>query len=367
MSSSSAVVPAATPQPCTAALAGLNIAVVEKDEGRWHLPAPGLHPGQGVPGDGDGLPHRRRRQGVRDRHRSALGRLRPVARPASRRSSTSCGGASRAHEEAQDHRRCRDRHARPRSPGQGQTTAAELVGGSVILASGSVPRTIPGFEIDGKIVLMTSDEVLALERLPTSAVVIGGGAIGCEFASMMSDLGTPGHHPRGPPEDPARVRQGRRRCGAALVQEAGHRRAHRRQGHRPHAQQRRHRHDCASAATSEDIAVEAVVMSVGRRPLSDGLVCRRHRRRGRQARLRGGGRVHAHRRGGRLRGRRPGGHARPGPRRLRRGVSWSSTRSWASPWSPSTTPRCPGASTATPRWPSPAIPRRRPGRPASRW
>jgi len=65
---------------------------------------------------------------------------------------------------------------------------SELVGGSVILASGSVPRTIPGFEIDGTIVL-SSDEVLALERLPKSAVVIGGGAIGCEFASMMSDLG----------------------------------------------------------------------------------------------------------------------------------------------------------------------------------
>lgn len=63
-----------------------------------------------------------------------------------------------------------------------------LEGQNVILASGSVPRTIPGFEVDGKIV-MTSDEVLALESLPSSVVVIGGGAIGCEFASMMSDLG----------------------------------------------------------------------------------------------------------------------------------------------------------------------------------
>jgi dihydrolipoamide dehydrogenase len=66
---------------------------------------------------------------------------------------------------------------------------SELVGESVILASGSVPRTIPGFDIDGRIVL-TSDELLSLERLPASAVVIGGGAIGCEFASMLADLGT---------------------------------------------------------------------------------------------------------------------------------------------------------------------------------
>ena len=65
---------------------------------------------------------------------------------------------------------------------------SELRAENVILATGSVPRTIPGFEIDGRYV-MTSDEVLALEKLPTSVAVIGGGAIGCEFASMMSDLG----------------------------------------------------------------------------------------------------------------------------------------------------------------------------------
>ena len=65
----------------------------------------------------------------------------------------------------------------------------ELTGDAVILASGSVPRTIPGFDVDGTTVV-TSDEMLSIEKLPSSAVVIGGGAIGCEFASMMSDLGT---------------------------------------------------------------------------------------------------------------------------------------------------------------------------------
>jgi dihydrolipoamide dehydrogenase len=65
----------------------------------------------------------------------------------------------------------------------------ELHGTHVIIATGSVPRSIPGFEIDGQLVL-TSDEVLDLDKLPSSAVVIGGGAIGCEFASMLSDLGT---------------------------------------------------------------------------------------------------------------------------------------------------------------------------------
>jgi dihydrolipoamide dehydrogenase len=64
-----------------------------------------------------------------------------------------------------------------------------LVGDTVILAPGSVPRTIPGFDVDGELVL-TSDEVLSLEELPASVVIIGGGVIGCEFASMMADLGT---------------------------------------------------------------------------------------------------------------------------------------------------------------------------------
>lgn len=64
-----------------------------------------------------------------------------------------------------------------------------LVGGAVILATGSSVRTLPGFEVDGKVVV-TSDELLELRSLPATAAVIGGGAIGCEFASMMSDLGT---------------------------------------------------------------------------------------------------------------------------------------------------------------------------------
>ncbi|MXZ96773.1 MAG: dihydrolipoyl dehydrogenase [Acidimicrobiaceae bacterium] len=64
-----------------------------------------------------------------------------------------------------------------------------LSGGSIILASGSTPRTIGGFDIDGELVV-TSDELFSIGRLPSSAAVIGGGAIGCEFASMMGDLGT---------------------------------------------------------------------------------------------------------------------------------------------------------------------------------
>jgi dihydrolipoamide dehydrogenase len=58
----------------------------------------------------------------------------------------------------------------------------------VILAGGSVPRTIPGFDVGGPI--MTSDEILMLDRIPARLAVIGGGAIGCEFASTFADLGS---------------------------------------------------------------------------------------------------------------------------------------------------------------------------------
>jgi dihydrolipoamide dehydrogenase len=59
---------------------------------------------------------------------------------------------------------------------------------NVILASGSVPRTLDSVPVDGKNIV-TSDEFLNLSSLPKSAAVIGGGAIGCEFASMLSDMG----------------------------------------------------------------------------------------------------------------------------------------------------------------------------------
>ncbi|HEX6656756.1 MAG TPA: dihydrolipoyl dehydrogenase [Ilumatobacter sp.] len=64
---------------------------------------------------------------------------------------------------------------------------ATITGDNVLLATGSVPRLIPNFERGGPI--MTSDEVLDLDYVPSRVAVIGGGAIGCEFASTFADLG----------------------------------------------------------------------------------------------------------------------------------------------------------------------------------
>ncbi len=63
-----------------------------------------------------------------------------------------------------------------------------LIPKNIIVATGSRPRTLPGLEIDGEFVL-TSDEALSLETLPSSIIIVGGGVIGIEWASMLSDFG----------------------------------------------------------------------------------------------------------------------------------------------------------------------------------
>ena len=71
----------------------------------------------------------------------------------------------------------------------GDSESVTLSGRHVILATGSVPRGLPGFTVDGERVV-TSDELLSIESVPATAVVVGGGAIGCEFASMLCDMGS---------------------------------------------------------------------------------------------------------------------------------------------------------------------------------
>ncbi len=63
-----------------------------------------------------------------------------------------------------------------------------LVPDKLIIATGSRPRTLPGLETDG-VTVLNSDEALQLEALPASAIIIGGGVIGVEWASMLSDFG----------------------------------------------------------------------------------------------------------------------------------------------------------------------------------
>jgi dihydrolipoamide dehydrogenase len=77
-------------------------------------------------------------------------------------------------------------------PGEDGTPAAGgerlLEATDVILATGSRVKSLPGLTPDGERIV-TSDDLLRTDRLPESIIVVGGGAVGVEFASMFHDLG----------------------------------------------------------------------------------------------------------------------------------------------------------------------------------
>ena len=157
-------------------------------------------------------------------------------------------------------------------PGRAVTvdSGTELVGDAVVLAAGSIPRTIPGFEVDGSMV-MTSDEVLMLDRLPARVVVIGGGAIGCEFASMLADLGTTVTLLEAMP----RLLMGCDRDVAQVITKSFQKR-----GIAVHTGVAVHGHSpkgdgggtTVSFGDGESVDVDAVIVSVGRSPRSEGLL-----------------------------------------------------------------------------------------------
>jgi len=63
-----------------------------------------------------------------------------------------------------------------------------LIPKNVLVATGSRPKSLPGLTIDGEYV-MSSDEALKMESLPKSIIIVGGGVIGIEWASMLADFG----------------------------------------------------------------------------------------------------------------------------------------------------------------------------------
>ncbi|NDC52273.1 MAG: FAD-dependent oxidoreductase, partial [Actinobacteria bacterium] len=69
-----------------------------------------------------------------------------------------------------------------------EVNGQRYTGKNVVLATGSYARTLPGLEIDGK-QIVTSDHALHLDYVPKSVIVLGGGVIGCEFASVWKSFG----------------------------------------------------------------------------------------------------------------------------------------------------------------------------------
>ena len=73
------------------------------------------------------------------------------------------------------------------SPNAVEVNGQRYEGKNIVLATGSYARTLPGLDITGRI--MTSDQALTLDYVPASAIILGGGVIGVEFASVWRSFG----------------------------------------------------------------------------------------------------------------------------------------------------------------------------------
>jgi dihydrolipoamide dehydrogenase len=151
----------------------------------------------------------------------------------------------------------------------GVSDGSELRGDALILATGSQPRSLPGLDFDGQRIL-SSDHVLTLTEIPARVLIIGAGAIGCEFASLLSDLGSEVTLVEALP----RILPGVDVEAADVVG-----RSFRKRGVRLHtsarvtniegARELAVRFDASDG--SHDVVVDKVVVSVGRRPRSEGI------------------------------------------------------------------------------------------------
>ena len=319
-----------------------------------------MHPGQGVARDGRGVPRRRRR-----RASSASSAGEPTARlrrhpgRASSRSSTSWSRASpgllkRRKVTVFDGVGSLGADHVVKVTG-GESGDVELTGTHVILATGSVPRTIPGFEVDGEPRHDLRRGAVARSTLPAAAV-------GHRWRRHRLRVRLDDRRPRHRGDDPRGACP--RSCPGCdddvanvVVRSRSRRRASTIRtgvtvtGHTPNDRRRHH-----GALRRRRVARRRPRRRVGRSPAArrttlglDGTAVEVER-----ARLRRGRRVLPHRRARRVRRRRPHRHAAAGPRRLRRGHPRRSRTSSARTRCRSTTPGCRGPSTATPRSPSPA-------------
>jgi dihydrolipoamide dehydrogenase len=149
-----------------------------------------------------------------------------------------------------------------------------LRGKAVIICAGSVPRAIPGMDVDG-VRVTTSDQSTndTADKLPERIAVIGGGVIGAEFASVYTDLGVDttllealphGVLPIGPDRDCADVlAKSLKKRGTKIHSEA-------RVGTLEHTD-----HGVVvpyeTPKGAEKIEVDQVLVSIGRRPVSEGM------------------------------------------------------------------------------------------------
>lgn len=146
----------------------------------------------------------------------------------------------------------------------GSTTEVEAK--AIIVATGSVPSSIPGYEPNGS-TIVTSDEALSWDSQPGSVAIIGAGVIGCEFASFLGDVGSDVHLfevedqlvPGMEPEAAKVLSRAFRRKNISMHLGAG-------------VGQPTVSDDLVSIPFGEEIVtVDKVLVAVGRRPLTDSI------------------------------------------------------------------------------------------------
>ena len=161
-------------------------------------------------------------------------------------------------------------HGRLTADGGVEVDGRLLRGRAVIISTGSVPRSIPGFEPDGERIV-TSDHSTRSDVLPERVAVIGGGVIGSEFASVFTDVGSQTTLLEALPEGVLPI--GPDREVAAVLAKSLTRR-----GTKVHAGARvtaPERSDGGlvvgfeSAGATEKIEVDQVLVAIGRRPVTD--------------------------------------------------------------------------------------------------
>ena len=79
-------------------------------------------------------------------------------------------------------------HGRLVSKNEVEVNGVRYTGKNIVLATGSYPKTLPGLDIDGTLII-TSEQAISMDRVPKSVIVLGGGVIGCEFASVWKSFG----------------------------------------------------------------------------------------------------------------------------------------------------------------------------------
>ena len=184
----------------------------------------------------------------------------------------------------------------------------------IVLATGSQPKSLPGLEIDGERVI-TSDHALTLDRVPDSVIILGGGVIGVEFASVWRSFGAEVTIVEMLPQ----LLPLEDESSAKLLQRAFRRRGIRFElGTRFESVKHTDNGVTISLAGGKTLDADLLLVAVGTRP---GLRRPRLRRggRGRGAGLRQGGLALPDEHPLDLRGRRPHRHPAARPRRVRRG------------------------------------------------